>query len=82
MKDRRPRKLKKQAKRKKLTHDAFVMAQAAVVTAQTFSKLAIINSTPFLSYPSKAMSVVAHTQNATKAIQLVLSQIKPWRAFA
>lgn len=85
MKDRRPRKAKKIAKKKKSKVDALVMMQAALTTALHVSQLAIINSTPIMFSEAakieKSIRVVTHTVESARAISNVMKQIKPWRTY-
>lgn len=79
MRHRAPRKKKKQAKRIKAAHDAFVMTQAAVSTAMGAVQLACIVARP--NPTTKALEVAECTINQADAIKKILSQIKPWQHF-
>lgn len=86
MKIRAPRKAKKQAKRLKAVHDAFVMTQAAVSTAMVAIQIARIVSMPnptlIPGWPAlKSLKVAECAMNQADSVKNILSQIKPWQHF-
>jgi len=89
MKNRRPRKLKKLAKKRKEAADAFIMAQAGLVAALGSVQLATITSRPrpidmppHAALALKSLAVVQSTAHTAQAIGNVMKQIKPWREHA
>lgn len=89
MKDRRPRKLKKIAKKRKAAADAFTIVKATMVSAQCAAQLVIVSATPTphfiptnVTAAEKALRITEIAINSASAIQRVLSDIKPWRAYA
>jgi hypothetical protein len=88
MKDRRPRKLKKKAKKLKASDDAIVMMKAAMVSLSGAMQLACVASTPIPAHFNPAMAQIKSIRAAqcavesAQSIQKVMSEIKPWREFA
>lgn len=85
MKDRRPRKLKKIAKKRKAAADALVMFKSATVTMQGAIEMAMISATPVpipASIGIKALKVAETAIDTATAIKNIMSEIKPWREFA
>jgi hypothetical protein len=85
MKDRRPRKIKKIAKKRKAVADAVIMAKSAITAMNCAVQLATIRSrpTPVNALPvEKALNTAQACVDAANILQAVLSEIKPWRAYA
>jgi hypothetical protein len=87
MKDRRPRKLKKIAKKRKVAADAFVMVKAAMAMAQGCVQIVIITSSPVPVYglssaAERTLRIAMATVDTTHTIHRIMSEIKPWRIYA
>lgn len=89
MYNRRPRKVKKLAKKKKAKHDAAVMVQTAVVSVMGAIQFAHIQSLPILKDANvgairtdKALAATKAAIDTTLAVSKSLQQIKSWREHA
>ena len=87
MKDRRPRKQKKLAKKRKAKADAVVIAECSIAQALAMCQLALINSKPIprfngilTDYKEEKMLAIANCiiQDSYSA-NIIMQQIKPWR---
>lgn len=85
MKNRAPRKKKKQAKKLKTAHDAVIMAKSAVIIMQGVMQTAMINSMvnypPIVTPALKVLKVVEVVQNTATAMAQCTSEFKPWTHF-
>lgn len=86
MKNRAPRKAKKQAKKLKSKHDSVIMAKTALSTALGAIQLASIASQPNPTFnpawpAMKAISITQHCLTQAEVIKNILSEIKPWQEF-
>jgi hypothetical protein len=88
MKDRRPRKLKKLAKKRKDKADALVMVKCAMTSVMSASQLAMVSASPILKENivegriQKALRIVEIAKNSAEIIGKHMSEIKPWREHA
>lgn len=78
-----PRKKKKQAKKLKAAVDAMILTQAAMVSAMGMAQMAIISALPSalpapVTIAEKALKAASVAVDSAKAVQNVMSQIKPW----
>lgn len=86
MKNRAPRKAKKQAKKLKAKNDNTVRVKAMLSAAMHAIQLAHISSRPTPTFDSgtvasKALAVVDVTIDAANSMQSIMSEIKPWQEF-
>ncbi len=84
MKNRVPRKKKKQAKKVKARHDAMILVQTAISTIQGAMRAAMIASRPTPSYQPggiafKSASAAMNVLDTAESVIGIMSEIKPWR---
>jgi hypothetical protein len=87
MKDRRPRKLKKVAKKRKAKHVAMVTAQCAIAQALAMCQVMQIQARPILKerreedLREKKIAVVNCFIQAGYSASIIMTQIKHWREY-